>query len=48
MKKKASIIMGLALFILLALSFNHNNSDVSKDSHFNTKENDNQMNNFSC
>ncbi|MHA1783823.1 MAG: FG-GAP-like repeat-containing protein, partial [Candidatus Helarchaeota archaeon] len=47
MKKKASIIMGLALFILLALSFNHNNSDFLEDSHFTTKENENQTNNFS-
>ncbi len=47
MKKKASIIMGLTIFILLALSFNQNNLDISTDSQNTDGENDNQIDNFS-
>ncbi|QEE17079.1 FG-GAP repeat domain-containing protein [Promethearchaeum syntrophicum] len=47
MKKKASMIMTLTIFILLALSFNQNNLDPSGVSQITTLENENQSNDFS-
>ncbi len=47
MKKKTSIIMTLSIFILLALSFNQNNLDISADSQITTEENENQISDFS-
>ena len=47
MKKKSSIIMSLAIFILLALSFNQNNLDISADSQITTGDNENQISDFS-
>jgi len=47
MKKKTSIMMSLSIFILLALSFNQNNLDISADSQITTEENVNQISDFS-